>query len=99
MSLVRIRDVRALEGWRGRLTLTDGEVIERDLSELLVGPIFESIRSDPARFREVRAESGTLVWPNGADLCPDVVIWGGAPPIEGLRPPTSDPLSELRGTG
>ena len=94
MSLIRIRDVVALEGMRLRLTLTDGTVVERDLSALLVGPVFESIRSDPGRFREVCAESGTLVWPNGADLCPDVVIWGGPPPMEKLRPPTDAALSE-----
>ena len=99
MSLIRIREVVALEGLRVRLTLTDGAVVERDLSGLLVGPVFESIRSDPARFREVRAESGTLVWPSGADLCPDVVIWGGPPPVEKRRPPADAALSESRRAG
>ena len=82
MSLVRIRDVVPLEGFRLRLTLTDGTVIEREVSSLLVGPVFEPIRSDRALFCEVQAEAGTVVWPNGADLCPDVLIWGGPPPVE-----------------
>lgn len=80
MALIRIRDVQALEGLRLRLWLTDGAVVERDVSALLTGPIFEPVRNDPACFRGVRAEGGTVVWPNGADLCPDVLIWGGAPP-------------------
>ena len=82
MSLVRIRDVVPLEGFRLRLTLTDERVIEQDISTLLVGPVFEPIRSDRSIFCQVRAEAGTVVWPNGADLCPDVLIWGGAPPLE-----------------
>jgi len=82
VSLIRIREVVPLESRRVRLTLTDGAVTERDLSSLLVGPVFEPIRNDPARFCEVRVAAGTLVWPNGADLCPDVVIWGGPPPEE-----------------
>ncbi len=87
MPLLRIKDVVALEGFRLRLTLTDGSVVERDVSHLLVGPIFEAIRTDSTRFREARAEAGTVVWPNGADLCPDVLIWEGAPPKEqGVSP-------------
>jgi hypothetical protein len=82
MSLVRIREVQVLENHRVRLVLTDGAIVERDLAGLLRGPIFDAIRSDEARFREVRVDAGTLVWPNGADLCPDVVIWGGPPPAE-----------------
>ncbi len=80
MALLRIREVQALELFRLRLTLTDDSVIERDVSRLLIGPVFEKIRSDPAIFAQVRVEGGTVVWPNGADLCPDVLIWGGAPP-------------------
>jgi hypothetical protein len=86
MALLRIREVKALEGFKLRLTLTDGSVIERDVSRLLVGPVFEPIRKDPAVFAKARVEGGTVVWPNGADLCPDVLIWGGAPPEEGQQP-------------
>ena len=88
MALLRIRDATSLDGFRLRLTLTDGSVIERDVSTLMVGPIFEPLRSDPARFAEVRVEDGTVVWPNGADLCPDTIIWGGPPPTDdGVPPP------------
>ena len=41
MALLRIREVKALEGFKLRLTLTDGSVIERDVSSLLVGPVFD----------------------------------------------------------
>ncbi len=86
MALLRILKVEALKDFKLRLVLTDGSVIERDISGLLVGPIFDSIRNDPAAFAKVHVEGGTVVWPNGADLCPDVLIWGGAPPEEGARP-------------
>ena len=71
-----------LDPFKLRLTLTDGSVIERDVSKLLAGRVFDPIRADPAIFAQVRAEAGTVMWPNGADLCPDVLIWGGAPPEE-----------------
>jgi len=54
--------------------LTDGSTIDRDVSHLLVGPVFDLIRKEPVLFAQVRAEAGTVVWPNGADLCPDVLI-------------------------
>lgn len=80
MKLVRIRNAKPLEGHIVQLTLTDGRVIERDLGPMLCGQVFDEIRNDPGRFRQLRPEGGTLVWPNGADLCPDVLIWGGVPP-------------------
>lgn len=83
MALLRIREVKALEGFKLKLTLSDGSVIERDVSRLLIGPVFETVRKDPSFFAKVCVEGGTVVWPNGADLCPDVLIWGGAPPEEG----------------
>jgi hypothetical protein len=78
--MLRIAKAEALPGLRLRLTLTDGSVMERDVAPLLHGPVFERIRSDPAEFALVRVEGGTIVWPNGADLCPDTLIWNGPPP-------------------
>jgi hypothetical protein len=83
MRMLRIAEAAALPGLRLRLTLTDGSVIDRDVAPLLRGPVFERIRSDPAEFALVRAEGGGAVWPNGADLCPDTLIWNGPPPEPG----------------
>jgi len=66
-------------------------VIERDVRPLMSGRIFEELIQDPQRFREVRAEGGTVVWSNGADLCPDVLIWGGPPPLAADQVPASLP--------
>ncbi len=92
MNLTRVLEVVPVEDFRARLTLTDGSRVERDLAWLLLGPIFEPVRSNPAFFHQVRIEAGTLVSPNAADLCPDVVICGGPPRAErhtGVRDFTS----------
>ena len=48
---------------------TEGEI---DLSEELRGPVFEPLldQSYFARLR-VNSETGTVEWPNGADLAPE----------------------------
>jgi len=91
MRPLRIREVKALDGFHLRLTLTDGSTVERDVSALMIGPVFELLKRDPENFRKVRAEGGTVVWSNGADLCPDVLIWGGPPPEDAdNRHPSSE---------
>ena len=69
--------VEYLDGYRLRLTFADGLVGEIDLAAKFagqVGPIFEELR-DPTVFAlaSVDAELGTVTWPNGADLAPDVL--------------------------
>lgn len=78
--MIRVKDVTPLEGYSVRLTFTDGTRKDVDLAPYLKGPIFEPLR-DPAKFREVSVdpELGTIVWPNGADLCPDVLYHGRSP--------------------
>ncbi len=63
------------------LGLTDGSRRQVDLEPYLRGPIFAPVRERPEVFRQVRVdeELGTLVWPNGADICPDVLIYGRLP--------------------
>ena len=71
----RIRSVEPLEGFILRLGFDDGSTREVDLEDDLWGPIFEPLRQDPQLFRQVRVdqELGTVVWPNGADMDPDVL--------------------------
>ena len=79
--MIRITDVQPLEGFCVELTFTDGSVRVVDLEQHLRGPVFEPLREHPDLFRAVRVdpELGTIVWPNGADLDPDVLYSGGTP--------------------
>jgi len=86
-TMLRIRSVRALDDYRVRLTLTHGDAVERDLTDIIWGPVFQPLLDDYARFRQVRVEAGTLAWPGDLDFDPDTLIWSGAPPCEaGARP-------------
>ena len=92
MRLLRVREVEPLEGYCLRLTLSDGCVVERDVSDLLAGPIFEPLKRNPALFAQARPGLGTVVWPNGADIDPDTLIWDGPPP----RDPEAKPKPTLK---
>jgi Protein of unknown function (DUF2442) len=71
----RICAVEPLDGFALRLGFDDGTTREVDLADELWGPVFEPLHNDPQLFRKVRVdrELGTIVWPNGADLDPDVL--------------------------
>lgn len=72
-----ITTVEHLGGYRLRLTFADGFAGDVDLSERFEqpkGPMFEPLQ-DVEYFAKatVDAELGTVVWPNGADLAPEVL--------------------------
>jgi hypothetical protein len=79
--MIRLRKVTPLDGFTLRLELTDGSERTLDMEPFLKGPILEPLRRDIALFRSVRVneELGTIVWPNGADVCPDVLVHGRTP--------------------
>ena len=78
--MIRVKSVQVIGAYNVRVLFTDGSEKTLDLSPYLVGPMFEPLK-DPTRFREVRVdpELETLVWPNGADICPDVLYHGRTP--------------------
>ena len=69
-----IESVNFLEGYRLRLTLSDGSVVERDVTNLMGGPLFRPIVMDPSLFRAALVEDDAIVWPNGATLGHDDLI-------------------------
>jgi hypothetical protein len=87
--LVDIVGVTVLDGHKLRIRFQDGVEGDVDLDALVRWEgVLEPLR-DAARFAELRVnpELGTICWPNGADLDPDVlysVVTGR--PIE-LREP------------
>jgi hypothetical protein len=70
-----IRTVKPLGGFKVALHFSTGEEKDVDLLPFLRGPMFETIRQNPAYFSTVHVdeESGTICWDNGADIDPDVL--------------------------
>jgi hypothetical protein len=57
-----------------RLTFADGLSGEVDVLDRMRGPVFADARTEAGFARVlVDAESGTVVWPGGADLAPDTL--------------------------
>jgi hypothetical protein len=75
---VDIANVEVLHDHVVRLHFADGVVKTIDLDAYLHGMVFAEIRENPAVFAAVTVDpdAGTIVWPNGADLAPDVLYEG-----------------------
>jgi hypothetical protein len=70
-----VSEVEVLGHYRLRLTFSDGLVGDVDLSHLReLGGVFTPLR-DRAFLAQVRVdpEIGTITWPGGADLAPEVL--------------------------
>lgn len=81
-----ITDVEVLRHGILKLTFADGLEGEVEVLDRMNGPVFEDARS-PEGFAKVSvdAETGTVVWPGGADLAPDTLyervktgVWPGS---------------------
>jgi hypothetical protein len=73
---VAVTEVNVRDGYRLELTFSDGVRGTVDLVNRIVGRggVFAPLE-DPEFFRRVavNAELGTIVWPNGADFCPEML--------------------------
>lgn len=69
-----ILEARHVSGHVVWLRFRDGTEGRVDLSSELVGPVFKPYR-DVSRFVQfsIHPEFHTLVWPNGADIAPEVL--------------------------
>ena len=78
--LLRVTAVECTGPHRLRVTFDDGVRVDVDLTDRLEGEIFEPLQ-DPDFFRQVflNPETGTVEWPNGADLAPTFLKDQGVP--------------------
>lgn len=69
--LMHVIDVKCIGPRALRVWFDEGSVKDVDLSDAPWGEVFEPLR-DPEIFKQifVNRESGTVEWPNGADLAP-----------------------------
>ena len=98
MDLVRIASVKPLRGFKVRLTFINRTQKTLDLEPYLRGPIFAPLRKSKKLFRAVRVdeEIGTIVWPNGADIDPDVLYLGLQPAAWAKKPRRASPRPTTR---
>ncbi len=88
-----VTDVRVLDGYRIELTFSDGVRGVVDLSNRIVGRggVFAALENAEF-FRQVAADNefGTIVWPNGADVCPDLLYaWARGEAVSVPEPETA----------
>ncbi len=67
---LHVTDAKHVKEHRVHVWFNDGTDAEIDLSESLVGPIFELLR-DVEYFSRFSIQGHTLAWPNGADFAPE----------------------------
>jgi len=75
---VGVKAVKPLKDYRLLLTFDNGEQRVFDVEPYLSKGIFSELR-EPGRFNAVRISFDTVEWPNGADLCPEVLYEEGVP--------------------
>ena len=73
-SLHDVTDFTFVKNYVLNVRFDDGVEQAIDFEPILLGPLFGPLR-DPHLFRQVRVDTdlGTLVWPNGADIDPNVL--------------------------
>jgi hypothetical protein len=72
---LHVSSVRYLRDYELQLEFSNGVVKIVNLENELYGDVFAALR-EPALFRAVAVnpESGTIEWPNGADLAPEFLF-------------------------
>jgi hypothetical protein len=82
----RVLEVEHLGEYRLRITFSDGLARELDFIRVVGAGVFEPL-TDPVLFAQVSVDevAGTIVWPEGVELDPDV-LHGDHEPVSGRAP-------------
>ena len=74
----RLKTIRPNGDYRVAFAYEDGLAAELDFAAYLdgrLGPMLEPLR-EPTFFTQAFIDHGVLTWPNGYDICPDVLrVW------------------------
>jgi hypothetical protein len=85
--MLHVKAVEVLQGYWLRLTLSNGDVVERDVEDLIQGGVFEPLRQRRDLFEAAFVDGSTVAWPGEVDIAPETLIWDGPEPDEpGVRP-------------
>lgn len=72
LSYAKTISARALDGYQVEVRFNNGQTGVFDCKHLLARKMSAAL-SDYALFRQVKAEHGTLTWPNDIDVAPEEV--------------------------
>ncbi len=73
---IHINTAEYVDGFKIKLSFNDGKEGIADLTDALVGPVFEHLKNQKEFTRfQVDKELDTIVWPNGADLAPEYLYF------------------------
>jgi hypothetical protein len=78
-----VKAVKPLKDYKLLLTFENGEERVFDLRPYLNVGIFAELKQ-PGRFEAVRVSFDTVEWPNGADICPELLYEQSTPVNESL---------------
>ncbi len=81
--IIPVTGVRVLGRYVLELHFKTGEVRLSDLEPMLWGPAFSPMLEDYDLFKQVRVDddSGTIAWPNGADISPSTLYRQSKPVV------------------
>lgn len=74
----RVSSVVPTDDYELLLTFNNGEERKFDVKPLLGVKVFARL-NNPAFFKSVKVEFGTVVWPNDIDYCPDTLYAESVP--------------------
>lgn len=90
-----VKKVEYFKDYKLKLTFRNGDVKIVDLEGELWGAMYEPLK-DIEYFKLVKTDGHTIVWPNEADFCPDLLYQMGTDVIESKKPVRLPSRSNIR---